>query len=184
MLECSKCKIRKNYNDFWKKNGTKRGYFSRCKECNSLDKKIKKEKDPEKFKEKTRKYNQNKTKEKRYKWHRNYYTKDIEKTREQRRKYTNTDEFRKRRRELSKLTYSKNKEFRKKTVVSPEKAKCRSRFYHQVRIGNIIRPTECSKCGKKETKIQGHHTDYTKPFDVIWLCTVCHGFEHKKYKIT
>lgn len=43
--------------------------------------------------------------------------------------------------------------------------------------GKIVRPSECSVCGVKCTP-QGHHYDYTKPLDVIWLCTKCHSKVH------
>lgn|SRR5215471_5228974 len=35
----------------------------------------------------------------------------------------------------------------------------------------------CAKCG--DTKVQAHHTDYAKPFAVIWLCRLCHMQEHR-----
>jgi len=43
-----------------------------------------------------------------------------------------------------------------------------------------IRPNKCSRCNV-ECKPHGHHTDYDKPLEVIWLCPKCHKEEHKKY---
>jgi len=43
-----------------------------------------------------------------------------------------------------------------------------------VRAGKVIRPTNCSKCGKIQ-KITAHHDDYSKPLQVRWLCLECHG---------
>ncbi len=46
-----------------------------------------------------------------------------------------------------------------------------------VERGEIVRPKQCSKC-PFVGKIQGHHTDYSKPLDVMWLCKRCHENEH------
>ena len=52
----------------------------------------------------------------------------------------------------------------------------RKLLQHEVRKGRIVRPTTCSRCGRGG-KIEGHHPDYAKPLDVVWLCTICHGQE-------
>lgn len=46
--------------------------------------------------------------------------------------------------------------------------------------GAIVRPTVCEKCHKNKDKIEGHHFDYDKPLDVIWLCISCHRKLHMK----
>lgn len=45
-----------------------------------------------------------------------------------------------------------------------------------IRAGIITRPDRCSGCGcpDSEHRIEAHHYDYSKPLDVIWLCTPCH----------
>lgn len=45
-----------------------------------------------------------------------------------------------------------------------------------IKAGKLKRPDHCSGCGcsNKEHRIEAHHCDYTKPLDVIWLCTPCH----------
>jgi len=35
-------------------------------------------------------------------------------------------------------------------------------------------PCECGEPGKHR-----HHRDYTKPFEIVWLCTKCHRREHQ-----
>ena len=45
-----------------------------------------------------------------------------------------------------------------------------------LRAGAITNPGVCYGCGcdTSEHRIEAHHHDYTKPLDVIWLCTPCH----------
>lgn len=53
--------------------------------------------------------------------------------------------------------------------------------YH-VKMGHIVKPLVCEKCGVAE-RLCGHHEDYNKPLSVQWLCWTCHKREHtKKYK--
>jgi len=47
-----------------------------------------------------------------------------------------------------------------------------------VRRGRIARPKVCVDCGGCG-KIEAHHRDYAKPFDVVWLCQGCHCRRHK-----
>ena len=48
-----------------------------------------------------------------------------------------------------------------------------------VRSGRIKRPSRCSFCGDKR-KPQGHHSDYSKPLEVRWLCQPCHRLADKR----
>ncbi|KKM67249.1 hypothetical protein LCGC14_1472970 [marine sediment metagenome] len=50
---------------------------------------------------------------------------------------------------------------------------------YAVETVKIIKPRACSIC-HKETKILGHHEDYCKPLEVIWVCQVCHKKIHKE----
>jgi hypothetical protein len=40
----------------------------------------------------------------------------------------------------------------------------------------IIKKTGCIFCGRPDS--QGHHFDYTKPLDVVWLCPIHHRKVH------
>lgn len=51
-----------------------------------------------------------------------------------------------------------------------------------VRDGQIIKPDTCSDCGMNHKSLHGHHDDYAKPLDVIWLCPSCHIKLHHKVK--
>ena len=47
-----------------------------------------------------------------------------------------------------------------------------------VRDGLMVKPANCGKCGGPG-KIEGHHSDYTTPLDVDWLCVPCHKEAHR-----
>ena len=49
---------------------------------------------------------------------------------------------------------------------------------YAVRIGMLRKPETCSECGARGRKIHGHHADYSKPFEVTWLCEFCHRALH------
>jgi hypothetical protein len=50
-----------------------------------------------------------------------------------------------------------------------------SRLVRQaVANGELTRPGTCEECGATHWRIEGAHSDYTKPLDVRWLCPSCH----------
>ena len=59
-----------------------------------------------------------------------------------------------------------------------EKYHARNLVWSHLLTGRLIRPTSCQSCGKQCTP-HGHHEDYAKPLDVMWLCTFCHAERHK-----
>ena len=46
-----------------------------------------------------------------------------------------------------------------------------------IRKGTLVRQP-CSRCGAIKT--HAHHEDYSKPLEVIWLCSRCHTQRHKE----
>ena len=50
--------------------------------------------------------------------------------------------------------------------------------FHALKNGILVKPIGCSFCGK-DVFLEGHHTDYTKALDVVWLCKDCHAAVHK-----
>lgn len=50
-------------------------------------------------------------------------------------------------------------------------------FGNAIRSGKIKRQSCCSACGST-VRVHGHHEDYSRPFDVVWLCSKCHGLRH------
>lgn len=69
---------------------------------------------------------------------------------------------------------AKVKEYQKTMrTKNPEKYKARTMVSNAVRDGVLTRPENCSECGSAG-RIEGHHSDYFKPLDVVWLCFACH----------
>jgi len=65
----------------------------------------------------------------------------------------------------------------------PEKSRNIQTYDSAIRRGKLIRQP-CVKCGNP--KSEGHHTDYSKPFLVTWLCRPHHMEAHGKtcYEVT
>jgi hypothetical protein len=59
----------------------------------------------------------------------------------------------------------------------PVPSRARLRASRAVRSGKIKRPELCSVCQAKG-RLEGHHDDYLKPLQVIWLCVICHRQLH------
>lgn len=59
---------------------------------------------------------------------------------------------------------------------NPLKNKVRNALQAKIRQGKIKR-LPCEVCG--EIKSQAHHNDYSKPFEVNWLCAEHHAELHK-----
>ncbi len=76
-----------------------------------------------------------------------------------------------------KANTTRNKVRRKK---DPVKYAAHTLVGNAVRDKRIIKSKSCMDCGKTDIRIYGHHDDYYKPLEVVWLCQVCHIARHKK----
>lgn len=70
------------------------------------------------------------------------------------------------------------KQMRRMVESSDEKKKAHRIFVSSIRTGKVKRPNSCQHCGRSGCPIDGHHEDYSKPNDVIWLCKSCHQRVH------
>ena len=70
-----------------------------------------------------------------------------------------------------------NREWRKKNPLTGElklREEVRLKTYYEIKMGRLIRKP-CEVCG--ELKVEAHHDDYSRPFDVRWLC----GHHHREH---
>ena len=64
-------------------------------------------------------------------------------------------------------------------IKHPLKEKCRRQLSHAIHTGKIKRQPCMNGC---KAKAEAHHSDYSKPFDVLWLCRKCHRAWHAANK--
>lgn len=102
---------------------------------------------------------------------------NLEKIREYDRNRPNREERNKRIRESRPLVF--------KVYLGAEELnkskKARAAASNALRDGKLQKKTVCEYC-LLEKKLQKHHWSYDEQhwLDVIWLCTSCHGKEHKR----
>lgn len=86
----------------------------------------------------------------------------------------------------SKKKYGKENHFHRGGSIADDEAQ--NLLETAIKQGVIQRKTHCEQCGDSgtmkdgRTKIQGHHCDYNKPLEVLWLCQKCHHTWHKNNK--
>ena len=71
---------------------------------------------------------------------------------------------------------------RKWQAENREKARAQSAVNNALKVNRLAKPDCCEDCGK-ETKLHGHHPDYTQPLEVDWLCPVCHSARHSRQRV-
>lgn len=92
---------------------------------------------------------------------------------------TKAKEYANRHREKHKDTiYSKN--YAREKIKHHEKL-AKMAVARAIKRGDLVRPEACDKCSKI-CKPEGHHFDYTKRLDVMWLCKSCHAREHVRLR--
>lgn len=88
-------------------------------------------------------------------------------------------EYHRQRRALPEVIERHKQSLKRDRELHPDKAKARTALGNAIRDGRMERKTVCEQCGSVN-RVEAHHTDYSKPFDVQWLCSKCHGKAHRK----
>ena len=150
---CFKCNAVKLLEEFYKHPNMPDGHVNKCKECNKADVRENREKKLDYYRE----YDKRRA--------------DIPYRVAARIQYAQT--------ESGKI--SKAESGKKHREKYPYKKIATSAISNAIRDGKIIKPTSCEVCAVNG-KIHGHHDDYSKPYEVRWVCIKCHVSWHKKNK--
>ncbi len=153
MKTCKTCNTTKPYSDFYKHSQMTDGYLNTCKEC--------KRKQQQEIRNNNLEYYQNYDRNRPNKEERNEKNKQYLKT------------------ENGKLSHAKS--IKRSKEKYPLKYKAKTAVGNAVRDGKLIKPTTCESCGAitLSKRLEGHHCDYSKPLEVMWLCIPCHKEWHK-----
>lgn len=92
------------------------------------------------------------------------------------------DEYRKQQKEYYLMWYENNGRTRGDSseiwhLNNKDKNNIHHKVWYALHTNKIIKPKKCQYC-KREVSLSGHHPDYSKPLEVIWLCGSCHKIIH------
>lgn len=77
-----------------------------------------------------------------------------------------------------KVRASRHKSAKTYRVLNRKKIRCWDLVYRAIVDGTLIRPAVCPRC-KVGKEVTAHHSDYTKPFKITWVCRSCHSEIHR-----
>jgi len=184
MKKCSKCRQWKQEHEFGSRKTARNALRSQCRQCERNYSKIYRTRHPAKIQaaNKTYYHLHREDARVRHQWYKKT-ERGKQAYREAHLRYYATAQGKAVRRAISKRFHrsEKGRQARLRYKAKyPERVCCRLSFNAAVASGRISRPTKCSSCGLSESIIHGHHPDYLKPFDVVWLCSNCHAKETKR----
>lgn len=152
--QCFKCQQVKSIDDFYRHSKMADGHLNKCKECTKVD------------------VNKNRAANLEYyqEYDRNRFQNDPE------RRAFQLDQTR----EWMRNNPGKLAEVQSQWKArNPEKRQCHLSLASAIAKGTVVKSASCQSCGTSDGRIHGHHPDYTKPLDVMWLCASCHFRQHR-----
>jgi len=156
MKKCRRCFKNKELSEYYKHKEMFDGRLNICKECTKKRVSLHREKNIDSVREYDR--NRPNAKERNKKQLERVKNLSIKKKREYKK--------------VKDAWHSKQENKNKKTV--------NSFLSNAIRDGRKTKLEFCEHCGTKDVELDGHHPSYLNPLDVIWLCKLCHGAEHKR----
>lgn len=195
VMACSKCGEIKSLDQFYRCSQASTGRSPSCKVCytSRYGESRKKYKQTEKYKESQKVYQKtDKCKAAVKKYRQTEKGKAVQKKRQDRyagsekgratlKRYVQSEEgkaVRARYGQTPQYKESIKKRGIKYNFRNPEKILAHKKLSYAVRSGKIDKPKNCSRCCA-EGKLDGHHEDYSKPLDVVWVCRLCHSEIHR-----
>lgn len=64
-------------------------------------------------------------------------------------------------------------------AAHPDAYRAQTAVNNALRDGRL-KKSPCAICGTQKN-VQGHHKDYSRPLDVVWLCAQCHHRVHATF---
>jgi len=141
---CTKCEKEKDLYDFYKKKNGRNGRHSECKFC---------------LRERTKRHDIEHPEQK-FLRDRNYRERNrIKYAPDEKLKYIRLDE--------------KSREGFERYANKKMRDTASLILNYGIRIGYIVKKDKCEICDSG-IKVEGHHKDYSKPCEVLWICQDCH----------
>lgn len=164
-LFCNTCQTEKSIGEFYQQPDSKTGRMSQCKECILIKRKI----------------YRNRNKEIVHACKNAWYSRNKERAREQIYKWKKANPM------YMKFWHQQNTDKNTRNgrawrARHPHYVKCHKQYRLALKTGDIVRPGHCMICNT-EGKIEGHHHDYSKPLNVVWVCKKCHSDIHGKHRL-
>lgn len=154
MKTCRKCGATKEVDDFYRHPNMADGRVNICKECNKAGIRDRRKEDLENARASDRAY----------------YRKNAAKKNALTSSYQKTAAGKEAMVRGNVVWRSKN----------PFARKAHNAVNNAVRSGDLLKPDACSRCSRPtpSRRLHGHHENYEKRLDVIWLCAKCHSEKH------
>ena len=162
---CTVCKKTLELSLFYTSKKSKTGVISACKKCTSKQVKDYRERNKESFKIKGEIYRKSHLQEYALR-NRKYYIKNKAKIVATKKKYQEKNK------EAISLRRKINKAKDRRKHISVK------RVLRAIEKGILVRPKNCNICDRLHPNIEGHHYDYDKSLEVVWLCKPCHNDVH------